>query len=121
MAQTGRGILYVQPNSPEPPTRVSPGQFYNPATLTLKIDKRAPIAWPHKERVKIDDLDLNVRHLVVVASDGKNIQSFWFRFSEFKTTDLCIGFDGYQGVQLHEKDSPLCKCLETSPSSRVSR
>jgi hypothetical protein len=38
-----RGTLYVQPNSPEPPTRVSPGQFYNPATLTMKIDKRPAI------------------------------------------------------------------------------
>jgi len=110
MAQSGRGTLYVRPNSSEPPTRVSPGQFYNPATLTLKIDKRPPIPWPHKESVKIDDLDVNERHLVVLTSDGKNVQSFWFRFSDYKTTDLCIGFDGYQGVQLHEKNSPLCKC-----------
>jgi hypothetical protein len=110
MAQTERGTLYVKPNSSESPTRVSPGQCYNPATLTLKIDKRAPIPWPHKESVRIDDLDVNVRHLVVLTSDGKNVQSFWFRFSDFKTTDLCIRFDGYQGVQLHEKNSPLCKC-----------
>jgi hypothetical protein len=110
VAQSGRGTLYVRPNSSEPPPRVSPGQFYNPATLTLKIDKRPPIPWPHKESVKIDDLDVKERHLVVLTSDGRNVQSFWFRFSDYKTTDLCIGFDGYQGVQLHEKNSPLCKC-----------
>src|SRR3974377_1111987 len=101
LAQSSRGTICVVPNSPEPPTLVSPGGFYNPATLTLIIDKRAPIPWPHKEWVRIDDLDTNERHLVVLTSDGKKIQSFWFRFSEYKTGRLCISFDGYQGVQLH--------------------
>lgn len=110
MAQSRRGTLSVMPNSSKPPMRVSPGQVYNPATLTLKIDKRTPIPWPHKESVTIDDLDVNDRHLVVLTSDGKTVQSFWFRFSDYKATDLCIGFDGYQGVQLHEKNSPLCNC-----------
>ena len=88
----------------------SPGQFYNPATLILKIDERSPISWSHKESVKIDDLDVNEDHLVVLTSDGKNVQSHGLRFSDHKTTDLCIGFDGYQGVQRHEKNSTLCKC-----------
>lgn len=111
IAQSGRGTLCVAPNSSEPPTRFSPGQFYNPATLTLKIDKRPPVPWPHKESIKIDDLDVSERHLVVLTSDGKKIQSFWFRFSEYKTTDLCISFDGYQGVQVEDKkSSPWCKC-----------
>ena len=111
VAQSQRGTLCVAPNSPEPPTRVSPAQSYNPATLTFKIDKRPPVPWPHKESVKIDDLDVNERHLVVLVSDGKTIQSFWFRFSEHKATDLCISFDGYQGVQLDDrKSSPWCKC-----------
>jgi hypothetical protein len=77
----------------------------------LKIDKRPPVPWPHKESVKIDDLDVSERHLVVLVSDGKTIQSFWFRFSEYKATDLCIIFDGYEGVQLDDrKSSPWCKC-----------
>jgi hypothetical protein len=90
---------------------VTPGQNFNPATLTLKIDKRPPIPWPHKESVKVEDLDVGERHLVVLTSDGKKIQSFWFNFSDYKTTDLCISFDGYQGVQLGDKkSSPECKC-----------
>lgn len=94
-----------------PPTRISPGGFYNPATLSVKIDKNPPILWPHKESIKIGDLDINQRHLIVLTSDGKKIQSFWFRFSDYKSTDLCIDFDGYQGVRLQEKKySPWCKC-----------
>ena len=80
-AQSGRGTVCVAPNPSEPPKLVSPGGYYNPATLTIQIDKRQPIKWPHKESVQIGDLDLSERHLIVLTSDGKRIQSFWLRFS----------------------------------------
>jgi len=61
--------------------------------------------------VKIGEMELSERHLVTLTSDGKRIQSFWFRFSEYKSDDLCLAFDGYQGVQLQgAKRSPWCKC-----------
>ncbi len=110
-AETESGTVCVIPNSEKPPTRISPGGAYNPATLLLKIDKRPAIHWPHKEIFKVEGLDLKERHLVVLLSDGKRIQSFWFRFAEFKTADhLCISFDGYQGVNLQEANPPYCKC-----------
>jgi hypothetical protein len=110
-AQSGRGTVCVAPNSSEPPTRISPGGDYNPATLTIQVDKRPPIQWPHKESVQIGDLDLSAHHLIVLTSDGKRIQSFWFRFSNYSSIKLCVDFDGYQGVRLQEKKaSPWCKC-----------
>jgi hypothetical protein len=109
--QTERGTICVAPNPSEPPTRISPGGDYNPATLRLSVDKGKPILWPHKDSVKIADLNLAERHLIILTSDGKRIQSFWFRFSDYKSTDLCVDFDGYQGVRLQEKKySPWCKC-----------
>jgi len=48
----------------------------------------------------VTDLDLQEKHLVVLTSDGKRIQSFRFKFSPDDNTKLCIYFDGYQGVQL---------------------
>jgi len=111
LGQSERGTVCVAPNSHDPPTRFSPGGFYNPATLSIKIDKKPPILWPHRESIKIGDLNVNQRHLVVLTSDGKAIQSFWFRFSDYKSADLCIDFDGYEGVRLQEKKySPWCKC-----------
>ena len=89
---------------------ISPGGDYNPATLLFKIDKRKAVPWPHKESLKIEGLDLKERHLVVLISDDKRIQSFWFRFTDFKNADLCISFDGYQGVQLREAKGSQCKC-----------
>jgi hypothetical protein len=107
-AQTESGTVCVIPNSEKPPTRISPGGSYNPVTLLLKIDRRPAIPWPHKEPLKIEGLDLTERHLVVLISDGKRIQSFWFRFAAFNAA--CISFDGYQGVNLQEARPPYCKC-----------
>jgi hypothetical protein len=38
-AEHKTGSICVLPNSPEPPTRISPGGDYNPDTLTIRIDK----------------------------------------------------------------------------------
>jgi hypothetical protein len=104
------GSLCVPPNSPDPPTRISPGGEYNPATLTVRVDKRQSVHWPHREPVLVDSLDLQEHHLVILTSDGKRIQSFRFKFSESDDARLCIYFDGYQGVQLgNRKNAFWCK------------
>jgi hypothetical protein len=104
------GAVCVLPNSPEPPTRISPGGEYNPATLTVRIDKRESIRWPHKKPVVIDGLGLEDSHMVVLTSDSKRIQSFRFKFSEYRDEKLCISYDGYQGVQLGNRTNALwCK------------
>ena len=109
--QPQRGTVCIAPISSEPPTWISPGGEYNPATLSVKIDRGRLIPWPHKECVSIGDLDLNQRHLVTVTSDGKPIQSLWFRFSEYGNNDLCVSFDAYTLIQVHGvKHSPSCKC-----------
>src|SRR5881227_1575680 len=104
------GSICVLPNSPEPPTRFSPGGEYNPKTLTLRIDAQEPIRWPHNQPVLIDGLDPQMSHLVVLTSDRKRIQSFRFKFAEDDYARLCIYFDGYQGVQLgNKKNADWCR------------
>jgi hypothetical protein len=105
------GTVCVLPNPAEPPARFSPGGNYNPATLTVRIDKGQEVPWPHKQLVRIENVSLNGRHLIVLKSDGERIQSVWFRFSDYKEVILCLYFDGYQGVQLGDKRTALwCKC-----------
>lgn len=105
------GTICVLPNSSEPPMRFSPGGQYNPDTLTVRIDKREPISWPHKELVRIEGLTLYERHLVVLTSDGKRIHSFRFKFDDADDARLCMSYDGYQGVQLMSRKNALwCKC-----------
>lgn len=66
--------------------------------------------WPHKKPILIDGLDLQTPHLVVLTSDGKRIQSFRFKFSEYYDARLCMSFDGYEGVQLGNRTVALwCK------------
>lgn len=108
--QSQRGTVCLAPISSQPPRWISPGGDYNPATLSVKIDHGRWILWPHKESVVIGDLDLNQRHLLTVTSDGKPIQSLWFRFSEYGNSDLCVSFDSYSLIQVHgRKDSQPCK------------
>jgi len=80
--------------------------------LRVRIDKRPSQPWPHKESLKIDGLDPQECHLLAVLGDhGKPIESLWFRFSDYKSVDLCMSYVGYQGVQLQEANrSPWCKC-----------
>jgi hypothetical protein len=112
--QQHRGTVCAAPISSQPPTWISPGGAYNPATLSVKIDRGRLILWPHKENkesVTIGDLDLNQRHLLTVTSDGKPIQSLWFRFSEYGNNDLCVSFDAYTLIQVRGlKESRSCKC-----------
>jgi hypothetical protein len=110
-AQTARGTVCVGPISPEMPTFALPGGIYSPTTLSVRIDKRQPIIGPHKDCIKISNLDLTKRHLVVVSSDGKPIQSLWFRFFE-GSAYLCLDFDSYDLITLNEKkNAKWCKCL----------
>jgi hypothetical protein len=83
---------------------------YNPATLKLRIDKQDAISWPHKANLKISDLDPEGRHLLTIISDGKPIQSIWFRFTEFSSPDICLHFDSYAAIQMEGIKHSLCKC-----------
>jgi hypothetical protein len=77
------------------------------------IDKRAAVPWPQRQSLKIEALDLSERHLLaVIDSRGKSVESLWFRFWEYKSTDLCMAYDGYQGIGLQEatRRTPWCKC-----------
>jgi len=104
------GSLCVLPNSPQLPKWISPSGEYNPDSLTLHIDRREAVRWPHKTPLLIDGLDLQARHLVVLTSDGKPVQSVHFKFSGYHDSRLCVSFDGYQGVQLGNRTDALwCK------------
>jgi hypothetical protein len=78
-------------------------------TLMFRIDNGKKTPWPQKMGFKIEGLSLGEKHLVVVYSGGKPIQSFRFRFTDYKETELCLLFDGYGGPDLRHM-SKLCHC-----------
>jgi hypothetical protein len=72
---------------------------FDPKTLMFRIDDGKRTPWPQKTGFKVEGLSLSEKHLVVVYSRGKPIQSFRFRY-EPKETGLCLLFDGYAGPDL---------------------
>ena len=96
------------------PRRLAPiGAVYcDQKTFSVKIDSQDAIPWPTEKSARIDGLDLEAKHRVVVLCAGKAQQTFFFRYSEFKSRDLCLFInDMYWTVQLWEsKYSPWCKC-----------
>ena len=115
------GLLSVLPTSGEPTTGMlcvipdPPGCCHlvtipvDLKTLMFRIDNGNRTPWPQKVGLKIEGLSLGEKHLVVVYSEGKPLQSFRFRFTDYKETELCLLFDGYGGPDLRHL-SKLCHC-----------
>ncbi len=88
LSEPARGAICVLAQPDHLPAGTLMGSVqYNPATLKLRIDKQNAISWPHKENLKINDLGPEERHLLTIMSDGKPVQSVWFRFTS--DLDLC--------------------------------
>jgi len=115
-AQKGSGSVCVEARADDPFWKESAtlpnGQIHSHG-LKVKIDKRLATAWPEQKSLKIEELDTSERHLLVVLdSSGKPIESTRFKFSDYKSTELCMAYNGYQGIGLHEatRRTPWCKC-----------
>jgi len=114
-AQSEFGSVCVAPNPrPKVEIEVWPKDVYNPATLAVRIDKRRAVSFPRKDCIKIPSLDLNSPHVISLMSDGKIFDSFRFRFSDYKSTQLCLLFDGVGAPELKEdtRYTPWCTCKE---------
>jgi hypothetical protein len=118
-AEPGTGSICVVPVRRSEKNLVGQGLDCDPAILSLRIDTRQVVPWPQTGSLKVEDLDQIQRHLVAVLCAGKPLQSFKFGFSEFKTRELCLYFDSYQGVQLQGRDhARRCNCQGKSASGQ---
>jgi len=81
--------------------------------LKVKVDRRPAVDWPGRKSLKVSDLSIDGPHvLAVLDAAGKPIQSVRFKFAQFSSTELCMAYDGYQGIGLQEanRHTPRCKC-----------
>ena len=107
IGETTTGMLCV---IPDPPGCCQLGGVpFDLKTLMFKIDNGNKTPWPQKVGFKVEGLSLGEKHLVVVYSGGKPIQSFRFRFTGYNETELCLLFDGYGGPDLRPM-SKMCHC-----------
>ena len=79
--------------------------------LRLQIDKRQELPWPHNQPVKIELLSLSERHVVIVTSKNKPVQSFRFDFLDYWDAKLCLVFDGSELAHLgSSRSARWCSC-----------
>ena len=121
-AASETGSVCIAPVFEKPDGMSAPGLSCESKKLSVSFDNQQAMPFPliseHDGKyqigksVKIDALDTATRHRVVVYCHGKPQQSFTFRFSDFKTSQLCLFLnDLYKTAQLWEaKESPWCKC-----------
>jgi hypothetical protein len=116
VAQQRTGTLCVAARIDDPFWKESatlPNGQINSHGLQFGIDKRSIVKWPEREGLKVEGLDTAERHLVSVRdSKGKPIEAVWFKFSDFKSTNVCMSYDGYQRIGLRDltRHTPWCKC-----------
>jgi hypothetical protein len=105
-------IATITPPNSEEKSLGNPSGGNRYSSYSIQVDKRRPVIAKDKA-VTISGLAVGTKHLVKISADGKPMQSFWFRFSEFSTTSLCLWFkDLYETWQLWDaKDfGSKCRC-----------
>jgi hypothetical protein len=111
-AEQGDCSMCVARVPAQPPVTSAPGLLCESGRLSLQVGAQPSIPWPQTDGVRIELPAAGRSYRVTVLCDGKPQQSFRFRFSEFKSKDLCLFInDFYQTIQRWEAGrSPWCKC-----------
>ena len=105
------GTVCVLPIALELQTKGLSVGVHRIATLRVRIDKLQELPWPHDQPVKIEPLSLNERHVVVITSKNKRVQSFQFDFVDYSDAKLCLVFDGSKLAHLESsRNASWCRC-----------
>lgn len=96
---------------------VGPGKYCESSKLSVRIDKGDTVQWPRKEGVQVKYLALHQSHLVTARCGGKPLQAVRFRFSDFKSTNLCVSYDVYGGIYLFDYTKQGWGCKRASLTS----
>ena len=80
-------------------------------TYAIQIDRKPSVIASNDEAVKISGVSLGRKHLVKIIGDGRVVQSFWFKFSSYKSRELCLWFNElYETWSLWEAKDAGAKC-----------
>ena len=89
--------------------------------FAVRIDDGGWIAVPAGQPTRIPDLTLEGKHLVRIRDGGKQIQSFRFEFSGFKSRELCLWYKHwYETWSLWDAadGGQKCRCPAAGSSDR---
>jgi hypothetical protein len=108
--QSPRGVLRIAPISNQAATTCAPG-LCGSAPLSFRIDSGAMQAWPKDHPLVFEETSIDEPHRATVYRAEKAQQSFFFRFSDYRSHDVCLFLnDLYWTAQLWETHSaPWCR------------
>jgi hypothetical protein len=87
----GRVCLASAPTpTPGPKSLGNPAGDLADATYSIRINGDAPVELSRAAGVWSAPLAVGVRHTVIVARDGEQIESFHFRLNTGEPTELCL-------------------------------
>jgi hypothetical protein len=93
---------------------IGPGLDCEPSKLSIRIDDGDTVQWPRTKRIAVRDLALDKSHLVTARCAGKPLQAVRFRFSNYKSTHVCVSYDAYGGIYLFDYTTRGWGCKQTS-------
>jgi hypothetical protein len=97
---------------------VGPGKYCESGKLSVRIDQGNTVQWPRKQREEVKDLALDRSHLVTARCIGKPLQAVRFRFSDFKSTHVCVSYDVYGGIYIFDYTKRGWGCKQTPLASK---
>ena len=87
----GRVCLAAAPTpTPGPKSLDNPTGEFPDATYLIRINGDAPVELSRSEGLWSAPLSVGVRHTVIIARDGEQIESFHFRFKPGEATEICL-------------------------------
>ena len=95
---------------------VAPGKYCESIKLSLRIDHGDTVEWPRKQRIEVKDLALDRSHSVIARCAGKPLQAVRFKFSDYKSTHVCVSYDPYDGIDLFDYTMRGWGCKQASPT-----
>ena len=98
---------------------VGPNLYCDSSKLSVRVDRHDWFHWSQKEHVEVNDLDFDKAHLVEVRCEGKPLQATKFRFSDYKSTHVCVTYDVYGGIYLFDYTTRGWGCTKAAPKSRL--
>jgi hypothetical protein len=87
--------------------------------FSVQVDDGPSHPTSQEKGVKIAGVSVKVRHLIKIRSQNRLLHSFYFRFAEYKSKDLCLWFKPlYETWSLWpaKESRGLCDCLDEKVS-----
>jgi len=88
-----------------------------PYEFTVKVDAEAPVTPSHSVSVLVANLPASSSHRVNISQGGSPTASFRFRFTDYKSNDLCLWFNPlYESWSLWPMSASKGKCACATPT-----